>query len=169
MRTISKNDGWRRFFAFLVIVGIVINFFGGASYSVKAGYTPTGRLIEKDGQRILQLSGSYYQMGFDQGYLIGNDIMLMIEKYLIEKLMGGNVSNWNSASEITRTKMDFGEYNDELSGMLAGMVEADVDIRIDALGRDLTVDDLKLWNTMYDSGLLQLGCSSFAVWGPGAG
>ncbi len=161
--------GVRRFFASLVIFGLTVNMVGVGALSIKSAYTPTGRIIEKEGQRILQLSGSYYQMGYDQGYLIGNDIMLMIERYLIDRLLSGNVSGWSSALELTRTKMNFGRYNDEILGMYDGMIAAGTDMRIDALGRDLTADDLKLWNTMYDVGLLSLACTSFAVWGPPAG
>jgi hypothetical protein len=149
----------------MVCVLILAIFFSSFPLSPVHAQTPVkGRLIQKDGQRVLQVYGTHYEMGYAHGYLLGNDIMLMIEKYLIEYLLSNNTSGWNTATTRMQNKFQFGRFNDEFQGVYDGMVASNTDMRIDRLGRNLTVNDLKLWSSMFDVGLISPLCSSFAVW-----
>lgn len=161
----------------LFFTGTIILFAGlglllGVSFTTHSQASPNpvnGYITTKDGQRVLHLFGTHYEMGYAHGYLLGEDIMLMIEKYLIQYLLNNNVSGWDAAKGRAETKMQFGRFNDEVTGLYDGMVASGTDIRLDALGRDLTIGDLKVWIAMYDIGAVAPLCSSFSVWGDAAG
>ncbi len=127
--------------------------------------TPVNGSIEFQGsQRILNLWGTNYEMGYAHGYLLASDIMLMIEKYVFEYMMNSSVSKLNQMSQVAENNFIWGKYNDELQGMLDGMIASGEDIYFDGPGRDVNLTDLKVWNIRFDASVF-LSCSSFSTWG----
>lgn len=157
-RTIALLLGWS------LCLGVTFSTQAQTASNTVNGYT-----TEKDGQRVLHVFGSHYEMGFAHGYLLGEDIKLMMEKYLIQFLLNDNTGNWATAVKRAETQFQFGRFDDEITGLYDGMVASDMDMQVDTFGRDLTIGDLKVWIAMYDIGLITPLCSSFSVWGDAAG
>jgi len=127
----------------------------------------TGSISTENGVRVLRLWGTDREQGYAHGYLLGRDIMDVVESVLLDErtladpnayekmILGGVVA-----------QMKFEEaYEQQLSGMLAGVkaaVGAD-GIQLRRLKRDLSVQDLKAINTLADWS--QFFCSSVSVWG----
>jgi hypothetical protein len=147
------------------------------SHRLKAQETVNGSLETHGSQRILNMWGTNYEMGYAHGYLLSHDIMLMLEKYLFESEMGGSKSRWDQGIQAVNNNFIWGNYQTELDGMLAGMLakrDENLDdpyysLVFEGVGegggnREVLVSDLKVWNAFVDLGPF-INCSSFAVWG----
>jgi hypothetical protein len=115
----------------------------------------------------LKLWGSPKDRGYAHGYLLGQDIVAVIES----ALLAPEVINDPSAYEQTilsalLPKMKFeGDFLQELEGMLAG-IEAAVGadgMKLARLQRRLELKDLQAINALADWS--QFFCSSFSAWG----
>ena len=126
--------------------------------------TDHGTLRTIKGKKVLHLWGTPSQRGYAQGYLVGPQIRDMIEYFNVEFGAG-------SASYYEETVIPFVENNfkyapediEEFEGILKGMRQSGCDLHIPALGREVSIGDLKALNCYGE--WLSLSCSSVSVWG----
>ncbi len=124
-----------------------------------------GRLRTKGppSQKYLLVWGSHYQMGYAYGYLLGEEAMANLERFAI-----GN----SSLHMVSPVQYEYGglpyfrlrfstlqKYQDEAQGMIDGCIAKGVDLFHQALGRDITVEDILCLNSLCD-----FGCSSISGW-----
>jgi len=114
-----------------------------------------GHLGYIDNQRILDLWGTEYEMGYAHGYLVGDLIKMHIES-VASKDVSTYLENVSFAEEHF---LFYPEYLDEINGIVAGMIDRGQGY-ITVLKRNVSVGDIKLWN----DGPEQRFCSSFGVW-----
>lgn len=137
---------------------VLLLAFGGAALAAETSVN--GRLTEIDGQRVLQLWGDSYEMGFAHGYLVGDEIIDAMHEYILRLLPPALYElTYPLASALFGLPPD---YLDEAQGIVDGLTAAGVDPYIAELGRDLDVDDLILCNAVADIGAM--ACSSQAAW-----
>jgi hypothetical protein len=105
------------FISLLLIVPIITV---ETSASIESTLLAGGWLEERDGVKILHLSGSNYDMGYQHGYLLADEIRESLRAqlaafetmgYSYDKLLG----IWNIMKEYLPN-----EYNEEMQGMAAG-------------------------------------------------
>lgn len=123
-------------------------------------------LIVNGDERILKLSGSNYEMGYNYGYLLGAEIINVIQDYIfwIIKYEGHDYSD--AVSVLKDFSWD-GAYLDEMQGMLDGIKDAlpEEDRMVKPKGekaRLIALDDIKIAHVLAD-----MECSSFAIWDEG--
>lgn len=141
--------------------------------SPEASLAVSGEFEEVNGVRILHLWGDYQEMGFAHGFLLGDEIMEVVNDYMIPLI--GAAAYQESALPAYRLWMNFPtSYLLELTGLRAGMIEAGTDIEITALHRDITVEDLCVMNCVVDltqfmsiNSNMDFACSSLNAWGAG--
>jgi len=115
-------------------------------------------------QKYLLVWGSHYQRGYAQGYLLGEEAMANLARFAI-----GNTS----LHMVSPGQYEYGalpyfrlffstpqKYQDEALGMIHGCLAKGVDLFHQALGRDITVEDILCLNSLCD-----FGCSSISGWG----
>jgi len=122
-----------------------------------------GSIKQIGNQRILNLWGSYYQMGYAHGYLLASDIRNLIDTFLIGRLCAGSSTRYNnfldwSAAYIT----DYPDYRDEMNGMVAGMNASGKSLYVSSLRRSIDIRDIRALSLIVE---LYFHCSSFGVWG----
>ncbi|HPQ70488.1 MAG TPA: C45 family autoproteolytic acyltransferase/hydrolase [bacterium] len=128
----------------------------------------TATLTWIGGARVLKLSGSHRQMGYNHGYLLAPEIMNMLNIYGAFVLT--EFKQDYDALLALQPRFDWGEYGDELTGMLAGLRDAlgAEQLLVTLPGRkphEVTLADLQLMNTMGDWLIGSFACSSLSVWG----
>jgi alkaline phosphatase D len=101
-------------------------------------------------QRILNLWGTHYDMGYAHGYLLASEIVEMIEKYVVEERYDNDPTLYSDALTWVDAHYDFdaATYGTELQGLLDGMSDRGADLYIDVLAREANLLDLKLLNTL---------------------
>ena len=142
-----------------------------------------GFLEERQGIKVLHLSGAPYERGYQHGALLANEISDTLRKGItgaaavISENIGGSVSAGLERMKTGKQEAEPyipPEFREELKGIADGMAAA---------GSSLSYDDIVLWNTMYDSWCLHHhpnpsnpatktirhpyppACSSFSAWG----
>jgi len=137
------------------------------------GQAINGETLNIDGKKILKIWGTHYERGYATGYLFGEEIKSISEDYFIGSLFNG------SAYQYEGTRTDFlnyfqveEKYISETEGIIDGMIEADVNLQSNILGRDINADDILFSNAIVDIVALQslnddydFGCSSLSSWG----
>ncbi|MBI3855889.1 MAG: hypothetical protein HY293_09395 [Planctomycetes bacterium] len=119
-----------------------------------------------DGVPLLALKGSAAERGRAHGFLCARDIQLFIDAF-VPVVKSRKSGDWDK--DILPAARHFvwpKRFEEELAAMLAGIREALPDPRartLKNLGRELSVDDLKVMNAVSD--LFGMGCSSFSAWG----
>ncbi len=118
-----------------------------------------------DGLRVLTLSGTPRERGKTHGRALANDIFKLIDEFLkASHLSGGPRMYEMKLPQVTMAMSIPPLYREEMEGMLEGMTEARKGkMRVKALKRDLTLDDLVALTSIADS--VGFGCSSFGAWG----
>lgn len=140
----------------------------GSSSSSGITLSPDGQatLIETNDVKILKLSGTNYQMGYNYGYLLAAEIVRLV----------GGIATWAAEARSS-------DYDDlissqgiiswnanvlaEMNGMIAGIRDALPESQRNftpylSTNRQISVEDLQVANTLPD-----WACSSFSVWGAG--
>jgi hypothetical protein len=146
---------------------IVVLFITNAGFADSPARRPQikGELQTQDGLRILRVWGTPREQGFAQGYLLGEDGVKLLDKYLNA---GGPdaIKAYEVASFLmTRTMKIEPRYQQEMEGIVAGFKARLGDkIVVPVLGRPLEYRDLIAVNCIPETA--RVGCSSFAVWGP---
>ncbi|MFH2003008.1 MAG: hypothetical protein ABIK28_25300, partial [Planctomycetota bacterium] len=92
-----------------------------------------GSIEEVNGHRIVNLWGSHYDMGFAHGYLLGDEIMDLVEQYGLGVITSPSLYQNYLLPMVTYAFALNEDYNDELTGMLAGMRAGNADLYIDLL------------------------------------
>ena len=130
-----------------------------------------GDTLSVDGKKILKVWGSHYERGYATGYLFGDKIKDISEDYFINTLFGGNSYLYESTRTYFIDNFQIEEkYISETQGIIDGMIEADIILFSDILGRDIDANDILLSNAVVDiTAIVDLdydfGCSSLSSWG----
>lgn len=134
--------------------------------------SPDGKAsLEMNGAvRLLRLSGSHYEMGYNHGYLLAPEIMNVLTQYGFWVIV---LFEQDYADLVARQQLfAWGPYAEELRGMLAGMRDAlaPEQLLVSPPGqpaRPLALEDLMVMNAMGDWLIGSISCSSFSIWGEG--
>ncbi|MGM0627900.1 MAG: T9SS type A sorting domain-containing protein [Candidatus Fermentibacterota bacterium] len=126
-----------------------------------------GSLEQQGPIEVLNLWGSWEEMGYAHGYLLAPRIKLVYETYMVE--LAGGVSNIEALRlfyiQHFQTPPRFSAY---AAGGIAGMADS-VDLYSDVFGRELDTLDVLVASAVQDfSGATPLGdllCSSVSSWG----
>ena len=112
-----------------------------------------GGWLEKiNGINVLHISGSFYEMGYQQGYLLKTEILenLRAFNYYYENNFGATYNDFLDLWTIQKSYV---------SQNLVDFIQGTAD------GADVPFDSIAItW--VYDGGIYMHRCSSFAVWGP---
>ncbi|MBN1328836.1 MAG: hypothetical protein JXA54_05125 [Candidatus Heimdallarchaeota archaeon] len=117
-----------------------------------------------EGLVIMELNGSYSQMGYAHGQLIGQFIKYSIE-YVITGVLSGNIVDYQEICNAIDTYVNKSKdmHSEEIAAIYSGAMESDYDLYIPALGRNWTENDLWVLNTIQDWN--QFFCSGFGAYG----
>jgi len=132
-----------------------------------------GDTLSVEGKKILKVWGTHYERGYAAGYLFGDKIKEISENYFIGIFFGGNAYIYENTRIYFLDNFQIEEkYISETEGMIDGMIEADVVLFSDILGRDIDAHDILLSNAIVDLSALgelntdfEFGCSSLSSWG----
>jgi len=150
-----------------------------------------GSLEDRNGITVLKIKGNPYEMGYQHGYLLSRNINYIVKQGLegAAAVISKSIDcSFDEALSRMKSGLDYakdffpGEISEEMSGIYDGLKDTGVD--------SLTLDDILMWNTMYDqwciyahpyhwnpvnykktgseihnSFLSGAGCSSFSAWG----
>ncbi len=140
-----------------------------AVFSPKAKSTEVnGSLDEIAGVRLLNLWGTWEEIGYAHAYLLGPDIKEILEGYLLEA--AGGPYNYQIARTIMENYFYYPqEFMDYAHGMVAGMADT-IGLWSDSLQRDMDWLDFCACTATPDlAGLVETdtpwGCSSAGAWG----
>lgn len=143
------------------IILCLICFLSAASAEINGSVETIGEI------RVVNLWGTWEEMGYAHGYLLGPDLMELYEGYFLE-LAGGlsNVellrANFNSYFTVPV------EFSDYASGIIAGAADT-ISIWSPVYGRDLDALDIYITSSVPDLSAMvdfpQLLCSSASAWG----
>lgn len=128
-----------------------------------------GRLRTKGppSQKYLLVWGSHYQMGYAHGYLLGEEAAANLERFAIGNTFFHLISPTQyEYAALPYFRLRFSspqKYQDEAQGMIDGCFAKGVDLYHQALGRDITVEDILCLNALCDFRIF--GCSSISGWG----
>ena len=110
-----------------------------------------GWLEERNGVKILHLNGSYYEMGYQHGFFLKDEISQNLRARLV--LFDQHGFGYDYFVQIWKTMEKYlpQEYKDEIAGM--------------ADGSGLDIEEIIVFNTMPAVVNYMFGCSELAVWG----
>lgn len=126
-----------------------------------AGEPVNGYLHEVDGQRVLHVWGTHYEMGYAQGALLGGEIMELMHEYILALLPPKLYGLLHPIVSLLFTAPP--AYREEAQGIVDGLHDAG-DAMIYPLGREIDMYDMILANAVGDIGAM--ACSSQLAWGP---
>ena len=117
--------------------------------------------------RILNLWGTWEEMGYAHGYLMGPDIGAVFHDYFLE--MAGGVDNYEMARTYFQTYFDVpSEFEDYAQGMVTGIADT-VTLYSDSLERNIDYIDICVVSATPDISALKgfegFQCSSVSSWG----
>ncbi|MGC8685376.1 MAG: C45 family autoproteolytic acyltransferase/hydrolase [bacterium] len=124
--------------------------------------------IQTDGGPLIvaHLKGSYYDMGYQEGYLLGNKILALWDTFMvsIQKELGLNETDaLNLLTGLYNNYQPYvpQEYEDEINGIVDGAVAA-------GFLTDSTTERTYLTNILHSVIVITdvFSCSFFAAWGP---
>jgi hypothetical protein len=130
-----------------------------------------GSIEYVQGVRVMNLWGTWQEMGYAEGYLLGPEIKELYEVYILE--LAGSPGMVESARGFISQYFEIPpEFQEMAAGMLAGMADT-IDLYSTVYGRNLDVLDIYLSSSLPDlSGLVLsdwLSCSSLSAWGDATG
>ncbi len=116
--------------------------------------------------RILNLWGTWSEMGYAHGYLLGPDIEEVFEEYFLE--MTGGVSNYESVRLYFQVYFDIpSEFVDYSQGIISGISDT-IGVFSDTLGRNMDYIDICVVSATPDlsglRGVKQFLCTSVSAW-----
>lgn len=155
-------------------VSLVLLFF---FFTPAHAQTLTGSFEEVNGLPILKLWGSHYEKGYAHGFLLAEEITLLMDDYMLGSLYDQD-NYWRTTLLLRRFVRRPYWYRQELQGLFDGIVAAigREGFYSTMLGRAFTLDDLAAWNLApeifrlsfsSDSGFRDPPqfCSSVSAWG----
>lgn len=130
---------------------------------VLADESVNGSLFNIDELQVLHVWGTSYEMGYAQGYFLGDQIKTIFDEYVMPYM--------GFPQLYSLVRLGFGlfyqvpdNYMDEAQGVIDGAKAAGFDLHVAALGRELDADDLNTAGAMADFDSL-VACSSLLAWG----
>lgn len=116
--------------------------------------------------RVLNLWGSWEDMGRAHGYLLGPDISEVFHDYFLE--MAGGVGNFEGARAFFQAYFQVPqEFLDYTQGMISGIADT-ISLYSPQLGRDMDYVDICVCSSIPDIAALKKGdlllCSSVSAW-----
>ncbi len=126
-----------------------------------------GELLRVDGARVLRVWGNAHQRGYAHGYLLGPEILGLLEGYLdhIAPDDEGARLYDTKARAILRLMVLRPRFEREMRGMLVGVRDRlGARARVGRLNRLLEYEDILAVNCIPE--IARIACSSFAAWGP---
>ncbi len=121
-----------------------------------------GFVSEIDGQRIMRLWGSNYEMGYAHGSLIPEEIVHVIEIYSIRSPEGDTL-DYDWKRDYIMETFDFPEkLLEESQGIFDAMEDSGISLHMELLGRNLDRGDLLTFIAMRD--IAGLFCTTLAGW-----
>lgn len=130
-----------------------------------------GSIEFNEGQEILNLWGSSYEMGYAHGYLLNQRIIDFYMDFLFNGL-GMTVPEYNYIHSTFWSDFTIEQrYIDEANAMLDGISASGTSLYSDTLGRELDSTDVMIANSIVDVSYLYygkqqgFGCSSLSAWG----
>jgi len=134
-----------------------------------------GRVTTVHGLRVLQVWGTHYEMGYAHGYLLADDIVRLLEEYMLAKLL--DVEHYDTTRQLLHIYTHIPPvYWLELQGMYDGMRDAlgDEGLYSATLETVFQPLDLFAWNMIPEIFRLYFSsrddvhvCSSISGWGAG--
>ncbi len=132
-----------------------------------------GDTLSYDNKKILKVWGTHYERGYAHGYLLAECIREIAIDYFIGSYFQNNAALYSSRRAYYLANFWLEDkYQDELNGIIAGVMDAGVDLYSETLQRDCDVIDLQMANALVDISALfmtlnsdTLGCSSMSSWG----
>jgi hypothetical protein len=112
-----------------------------------------GWLEERDGVKILHVSGTNYEMGYQHGYLLKDEIEQNYRAIFCNDVNG---ETYNFILDVWNTEIKFHiiqEYIDEIQGLADGSGMTVDDVIVFLIGQDFFVP-------------AEMGCMEMAAWGP---
>ncbi|MBN2563973.1 MAG: hypothetical protein JXQ75_23910 [Phycisphaerae bacterium] len=124
-----------------------------------------GSLTEIDGVRVLRVWGTPEERGFAHGYLLGQDMVRVLDGLLASGRLGGGPSGYEEKVLPVLGLMKIQpQFEAEMRGLLAGIeAKAGGPVDVPCLGRSLRYEDVAAVNCTAD--FARMACSSFAAWG----
>ncbi|HPR17185.1 MAG TPA: FlgD immunoglobulin-like domain containing protein [Candidatus Cloacimonadota bacterium] len=153
-----------------IILVIIFCFF---IFSLISAQVVNGDTLSVDGKKILKVWGTHYERGYATGYIMGNNIMSLLQNYFIASLFNSSPSLYQMIRSFFLTNVSIEDkYNQEAQGMIDGMIASGNSLYSPTLQRDLDKDDILMVNSVVDMASftelqdkLCLGCSSLSSWG----
>ena len=117
--------------------------------------------------RVLNLWGTWEEMGYAHGYLMGPDIMLIFEEYFLE--LAGGQSNVNLLRNYFPIYFSvFGEFAEYAEGIITGASDT-ISLWSGVYNRNIDILDLYITSSVPDLSAVvdfpHLFCSSVSAWG----
>jgi hypothetical protein len=124
-----------------------------------------GELCTVEGVRVLRIWGSPRERGFAHGWLLGSDIIKLLDGYIADGNISGGPQQYEASLHRVGAMMKIEpRYREELRGLFEGIVAGLGDeATIPTLNRPIRYEDVVAINCIPDS--TRMGCSSFAAWG----
>lgn len=129
---------------------------------VTAAKTIKGRIDTVKGKTVLTLWGSHFEMGYAHGYLLADEILNIIENYMLGNLYDPE-HYWRTVILIKRYVRVPRIFRREIAGMFQGIVDArgEQGVFSTTLNRDFKPVDLLAWNMVPDIFRLSFTDASF--------
>lgn len=181
----AEEDFSMKFFKSFIFASILLLLFTSAGNSTANAQTIRGILKTLQGKRILNVWGNNFEMGFAHGYLLANDIVTLLEDYMLGTLY--DAENYERTVRLIKIYIKVpAPFRNELEGMHQGMQTAlGMNGMFSArLKRHYEPADLLAWNLVPDIFRLRFNarsffnsftgdyapgfCSSISAWGEGA-
>jgi hypothetical protein len=149
--------------AWILLAGVLLLSVGLVPAAFAATDDIHGILREHEGQKLLYLWGTNYEMGFAHGYLLGADIMALMRVYAFPPPGAGPLI-YDYARHLARTLFDYSDQQlmDEAQGIYDGMIAGGVPAYVDVLHRKFDVWDVITFNAVND--IFSLFCASVIGW-----
>ncbi len=122
-----------------------------------------GRLERHAGLRVLRLSGSPAERGYAHGFLLADDIAVMMRLEFAARVASRPALLDQARAALPRLIEYPEDIDAELDGLWRGVCARAVDLQMPSLGRAFDETDLRVANALDVFGLM--GCSSFTAWG----
>jgi flagellar hook capping protein FlgD len=132
-----------------------------------------GELLIIDGKNVLKVWGSHYDRGYAHGYLMGDQIREIAVDYFIGAFLLYNPITYEYCRDYFDIHFSIEQkYLTEAQGMIDGMTDAEVNMYITELDKDIEAVDVLMANSLVDlynlyfiNSSLEFGCSSLSAWG----